>query len=165
MANMLVGGSSSVSQGYYPASYGFDGNTATIIQWNATPWSAAYQLSSAKGMASYSIQLSNYGATYCPSQWNVYGTNNGTDWTLIDSRSGISWSTAYQIKSFDTQIRSAFGTFRWEFILPNGPICISEIKAEEQLAYTKVGPVSSDKVNKLGSVESTVIAKINSVAW
>lgn len=160
-AEYLVDGTASHVGGYEVASKGFDKNQSTYSQnQNSCPYWIKYDLGAGISQipGAYSIQLSSYGATYCPSEWRVWGSATGTDcsvgneaangWTLLDYRAGITWTSQYETKTFRViPTTTAYRYIRWSLIAPNAPICIAEYKA--YLAPSLV-PVA-DLVNYLGT--------------
>jgi len=133
-SNVFVGGTPSFSYGYMPIVNAFDNNPSTYTQnYNSTPFWIVYDFGNgiSRCVTKYSIENSNQGAAYSPSDWLFQGGNDHTlnTWTTIESRSGISWSGTNVIKEFTCTNSTAYELYRFYFTAPNGPICIAELKA------------------------------------
>lgn len=136
------GGVATSNGGYQTPDKGFDNNTATYYQnQNSVPCWIKYDLGEgvAKIGKKYTITLSSFGATYCPSAWLFQGSNDNTTWTTLDSQSGITWSSSYQKKEFEFINTTSYRYYMWYFT--GGPIiCIAEFEVmgstfQEPLCY------------------------------
>jgi hypothetical protein len=126
--------------GWEPPANGFDDTNSTYYQnRNSLPCWLKYDLGSGitKTGAKYTLTLSSYGATYCPTEWKLWGSNTGTDdtdvnWVELDSRTGITWSSAYEKKEYEITNTTAYRYYRWSFSNGDGgAICIAELEIME----------------------------------
>ncbi len=160
--DILINGTGSHSGGYEIAANGFDKTQSTYTQnQNSCPWWIKYDLGSGvtKVPAAYRLQLSSFGATYCPSAWKLWGSTAGTDcsvgdeaasgWTELDARTGVSWSSQYEERLFRIiPTAAAYRYLRWSFSAPNAPICLAELKA---YSPPPPPPESAHYMNYLGT--------------
>lgn len=129
--DFCTGGTATSDGGFQTPDKGFDDNNATYYQnGNSTPCWCKYDLGAGvtKIARKYTITLSQFGSTYCPSAWIFQGSTDNTNWTTLDSQSGITWSSAYQKKEFEFSNSLGHRYFMWTFSAPNGPICIAEFE-------------------------------------
>jgi hypothetical protein len=53
--------------------------------------------------------------TFCPTEWDFFGSNNGSSWTEIDSQTGLSFSLDEK-KTFVISNATSYRYYKFEFV-------------------------------------------------
>lgn len=102
----------------------FDGSTSTKwyagncrANYNITwPPSITWNYASPCTFNNYSISSANDAEGRDPSEWRLYGSNDGSNYTLIDTRSGVTFSSRYETQNFTLSSTYTYKYFRFEIV-------------------------------------------------
>ncbi len=107
MASNLFDGSTGTKWFAGNSSVGSNVSWPVTVTWN---YSGEYKFNN------YSFSSANDMEGRDPSEWRLYGSNNGSNYTLIDSRSGITFSSRHETKNFSLSSVYSYKYFKLEIV-------------------------------------------------
>lgn len=86
-----------------------------------SPLSITFEMDDSYLLEAYSFTTANDFNTRDPSDWQVYGSNNGADWTLLDEVFDFALTEErYATHQFDLDSEQGYGWFRFDFLGTKG---------------------------------------------
>jgi len=134
----------------YPFSNCFDNNEVTYFNQDPAPnpWIGTMDYGSGVSHIINLYTIQGY-STFTPSEWSVYGSNNGSSWDLLDSRSGESF-TPSEIKTYRFENTTAYRYYKFVFTGgENKAIIEVELKYDDAPPTPAVGGVSMGSANAM----------------
>lgn len=71
---------------------------------------------------SYTVSLGKDSVAHlrCPTNFKLYGSDNGTEWTELDAQTNVSWAAALEVKTFYLSAVANYSYYRFEVTANNG---------------------------------------------
>ncbi len=107
MASNLFDGSTGTKWFAGNSSVGSNVSWPVTVTWN---YSGEYKFNN------YSVSSANDMEGRDPSEWKLYGSNNGNNYTLIDSRNGVTFSSRGETKNFTLSSVHSYKYYKFEIV-------------------------------------------------